>query len=201
MHVHGEELALDQIRLLRLAQTDGAVRVAHVHIQLLVVEDQLDLHVRIELQEFLDLVGEPALAETDCGRHAQFAAWLVSRLGQLHFDRFELQQNVMGGTIEQLTLFSQNEAARMAVEKLDANVLLESADLPANGGLRQVQLVGRMRERTRFGSRVKDTQLIPIQWHAVSLIGCITPQPRRRACARSNSVPPQARPCSPFRLP
>lgn len=168
MHVHGEQLALDQIRLLRLAQTNGAVRMAHVHVQFLIVEDQLDLHVRIELQELLDLVGEPALAETDCGRHAQLAARLVGRLGQLHLDRFELQQNVMGRAIEQLALFGQDEAARVAVEKLDANVLLESTDLSANGGLRQVQLVGRMRERARFGSRVKDTQLIPIQWHAVS---------------------------------
>lgn len=168
MHVHGEELALDQIRLLRLTQADGAVCMPHVHVQLLVVEDELDLHVGIKLQEFLDLVGQPALAQADRRRYAQLAARLVGRLGQLHLDRFELKENVMRGAVQQFALFGQDQTAGMAMEQLDADILLQCADLAADGGLGQVQFVGRMRERSRFGSRVKNTQLVPVQWHAAS---------------------------------
>ncbi|MGO7373970.1 LysR family transcriptional regulator, partial [Rhizobium ruizarguesonis] len=46
-----------------LEQADRAVGMTHVHIHFLVVEDQLDLQIGIELQEFMDLVGQPALAE------------------------------------------------------------------------------------------------------------------------------------------
>lgn len=168
MHVHGEELALDQIRLLRLAQADGTVSMTHVHVQLLVVEDQLDLHIGIELQELLDLVGQPALAEADRRRHTQLAARLVGRLGQLHLDRFELQENVVCGAVKQFALFGQDQPASMAMKQLDADILLECADLTADGGLGQMQFVGCVRERSRFGSRVKNTQLVPVQWHAAS---------------------------------
>ncbi len=74
--MHREQLALDQVRLLRLAQADGAIGMAHVHVQLLVVEDQLHLHVGVKRQEFLDLVGQPALAEADGGGDAQLAEGL-----------------------------------------------------------------------------------------------------------------------------
>ena len=68
-----EQLALDQVRLLRLAQPDRAVCMAHIHVHFLIVEDQLDLHVGIKLQKFLHLVGQPSLPKSDRGRDPEFA--------------------------------------------------------------------------------------------------------------------------------
>ncbi|MNE62417.1 hypothetical protein D3C80_1576960 [compost metagenome] len=52
----------------------------------------------------------------------------------------------MGGAIEQFALFSQDQAAGMAVKQLYAHVLFKGADLAADRRLGQMQLVGGMRE-------------------------------------------------------
>ncbi len=110
MHVHGKQLALDEIRLLRLAQADSAVGMAHVDVQLFVVEDQLDRHLRIELQEFLHLVRQPALTEADGCGHAQLAGRFFRRFGQLHLHGLQLQQDVMRRAVEQFALFGEDQA-------------------------------------------------------------------------------------------
>ena len=48
MHMHGEQPALDQIRLLWLAQANGAIGLPHVHVELFVVEQQLHLDIGIK---------------------------------------------------------------------------------------------------------------------------------------------------------
>ena len=71
MEMHGEQPALDKVRLLRLAQPDGAVGLAHRQVEFLVGEDQLQLDVRIEIEEFRDALGQPAGAEADGRGHPQ----------------------------------------------------------------------------------------------------------------------------------
>ena len=80
--MHGEQPALDQVGLLRLAQPDRAVGLAHGEVELLIGEDQLQLDVRIELEELLDALGEPAGAEPDRGGHPEHAGRPVLGLGQ-----------------------------------------------------------------------------------------------------------------------
>src|SRR5258708_32951094 len=58
------------------------------------------------------------------------------------------------------TLF--RSAAGMAVEQRYRELLLQRADLPRNGRLRQPELFAGMREAARFRRRVKDLQLVPI---------------------------------------
>ncbi len=72
----------------------------------------------------------------------------------------------MGRAIKQFALLGQDQPAGMPVEQLGADVLLQCTDLTADRGLGQMQFVGRMRERSGLGSCVKDTQLVPIQWHS-----------------------------------
>ena len=135
---------------------------AHVDVQFLVVEDQLDLHVGVKRQEFLHLVGQPALAETDRRGDAQLAGRLVGVLGQLNLDAFQLHQHFMGGAIKNFALFGEDQAAGMAMKQLDADILLERAHLAADGRLGQMQLVGRMGERSRFRRRMENTQFVPV---------------------------------------
>ena len=59
MEMHREEAALDQVRLGRPAQAQGDVGLAHGEVELLVGEDQLDPHVRVEVEELADALGEP----------------------------------------------------------------------------------------------------------------------------------------------
>ena len=63
--MHGEQPALDEVGLLRLAQPDRAVGLAHGEVEFLVGEDQLQLDIGIEVEELLDALGQPAGAEAD----------------------------------------------------------------------------------------------------------------------------------------
>ena len=80
--MHGEQPALDEVGLLRLAQPDRAVGLAHGEVELLVGEDQLQADLGIELEEFLHALGQPAGAEPDGGGHPQHAGRPVLGLGQ-----------------------------------------------------------------------------------------------------------------------
>ena len=60
MEMHGEEPALDQIRLLRLPQADGAIRLAHRQVELLIGKDELHLDLWIEVEKFRNAVGQPS---------------------------------------------------------------------------------------------------------------------------------------------
>ena len=48
--MHGEQPALDQVRLLRLAQPDRAVGLPHREVEFLIGEDELQLDFRIEIE-------------------------------------------------------------------------------------------------------------------------------------------------------
>ena len=80
--MHGEQPALDQVRLLRLAQPDGAIGLAHGQVEFLVGEDELQLDIGIEVEEFRHALGQPAGAEADRGGDPQHAGRPVLGLGQ-----------------------------------------------------------------------------------------------------------------------
>ena len=75
--------------MLRLAKSDGAVGMAQVKVQFLIVEDQLKLHVRVLLDKLRRAVGKPTLPEANGGRHAQLSGWRVFALGQPYPDAFQ----------------------------------------------------------------------------------------------------------------
>lgn len=63
VHLHREQLAPDEIALLRLSRPHRDVRDAHGQIHRLIVEDDLDADVRIEVQELADALRHPDRAE------------------------------------------------------------------------------------------------------------------------------------------
>ena len=50
MEMHGEQAALDEVGLLRLAQPDRAVGLAHGEVEFLVGEDELQADLGIEFE-------------------------------------------------------------------------------------------------------------------------------------------------------
>jgi hypothetical protein len=56
----------------------------------------------------------------------------------------------------------------MAVEKGGLQLALESADLAADGGLAQAQIVTGAREAARFGDRIENPDFVPV--HGVPLM-------------------------------
>ena len=58
-----EQLALDQVRLGRLAGADRHVGLAHRQVEVLVGDDQRDADVRIERGEFVEPRNQPVDAE------------------------------------------------------------------------------------------------------------------------------------------
>ena len=90
------------------------------------------------------------------------ALGLVLAFGQLGFGHRQLGEDLMRRPIEQLTLFGQDEAARMAVKQRDIEAFFQRADLPRHGRLAQIQRFSRMREAAGLGHGMEDTQFIPI---------------------------------------
>ena len=80
--MHGEQAALDEVGLLRLAQPDRAVGLPHGEVEFLVGEDQLQTDLGIELEEFRQPLGQPAGAEPDGRGDPQQAGRPVLGLGQ-----------------------------------------------------------------------------------------------------------------------
>src|ERR1700730_881641 len=82
VEVHGEQLALDEVALHRLAQADRHVRLAHGEIELLVGEDQLDADVGIELEELAEARCPPTAGEAEGGGDLELAVRLVAAVGK-----------------------------------------------------------------------------------------------------------------------
>src|SRR5260370_165055 len=73
-----------------------------------------------------------------------------------------LHEHVMRGAKQQIAVLGENKAAGMAVEQRHRELLLQRADLPRHGGLRQAELLAGMRKASGFRGRVKYLQLVPI---------------------------------------
>ena len=75
---------------------------------------------------------------------------------------FELHEHVVGGSVEQLALFGEDEPARVPVKQRHRELLLEGAHLARHGRLREAEVLARVGEAAGFGSGVKYLQLVPI---------------------------------------
>ena len=95
--VDGEQLALDEVRLDRLAEAQRHVGLAHGEVEFAVVEDEAQADARIELEELVDALGQPGRAEADGGGDAERAARLFAGLGEGRAHRLELDQHLVGG--------------------------------------------------------------------------------------------------------
>ena len=116
MEVHGEQLALDQIRLRRLAQTNGNVGLAHGEVELFVGGDQRDVDFRIEIEEFAEPRRQPVHSDAGRGRDLELAVRPFAAVGEFGARRFQLHEHFMRRAVEHIALFGEDQAARMAVE-------------------------------------------------------------------------------------
>src|SRR6185437_8302515 len=64
--------------------------------------------------------------------------------------------------VEQIALLGEDQAARMTMEERHRKAFLERADLPADGGLAEVQRFAGMGEAARFRHSVENSELVPI---------------------------------------
>ncbi len=170
VEAHREQLALDQVRLRRLAGADRDVGLAHRQIEFLVGHDQRNPDLRIERGEFAEPRDQPVDADAGRGGDLEVAARPLAAVGQFGARRLQLHEHVMRGAKQQVALFGQDQAAGMAVEQRDRKFLLQRADLARNRRLRQAELLAGMREAARFRRGVKHLQLVPI--HVGKSVAC-----------------------------
>ena len=74
----------------------------------------------------------------------------------------ELVHDLARRAEQHLALLGQHQAAGMAVEERDLQLLLERADLPADGRLAHAQRLTGMGEAAGLGGGMKDAELIPV---------------------------------------
>ena len=114
--MHRKQLALNEIRLGRLAQPDGDIGLAHRQIKLLVGGKERDVDLGIEVGELAQPRSEPMHTKADCGLHLQLAMRLLATVGELGARRLQLHEHFMRGAVKQFALFGEDQAARMAME-------------------------------------------------------------------------------------
>ena len=69
----------------------------------------------------------------------------------------------MDRVVEKISLFRRNQPPRVAVKQADTKRFFQHADLPANGGLTEIQAFASMSETSSFGDCVKNPQFVPIK--------------------------------------
>ena len=168
MEMHRKETALDQVGLGRAAQADGYIRLPHGKIELFVGQDQLDPDIRVKVEKLRDALGQPDRAEADRGRHLQLARGALAGLDEAGLGGLEPHAHVAGGPEQQVALLGEDQAPGMAVEQGSLQLALERADLAADSGLAQAQIVTGAREASRFGDGVENPDLVPV--HGIPLM-------------------------------
>ena len=133
--MHGEQLALNEIRLRRLAQPDGDVGLAHGKVEFFLGGEQRDADVRIELEEFAEPRRQPVNADARRRGDAQIAIRSLAAVGQFRPRRFKLHEYVVRGAIQQFALLGEDQPARVTVKQRDGELLLQRAHLARDGRL------------------------------------------------------------------
>ena len=131
----GHQLPLYQIGLTRWLHADGDIGLTHGKIKFLVIEDQRQFDFRIAFQEFIDARSQPGRAKGHRGGDFQRAARPFLGFTNAGFGHGKLGKDVMGGAIQQLALFGQNQATGMAVKKRNLDAFFKRADLSADSRL------------------------------------------------------------------
>ena len=184
--MHGEQPAADEVGLHRLAQAQRHVRLPHAEVEFLVRQQQLQLHLRIELDEFAEARREPVGAETEGRRDPEFAGRLLAAVDQPAAHRVELEDDVPHRAEQHFALFGEDQAARVAMEQRRAEVGFERADLPADRRLAQAQRFAGVGERAGVGGRLENAQLVPV--HDVSPGPCRLRSPLVRVTRGARAV-------------
>ena len=161
-----DQMALDQIRLARRRHADRDIGLPHRQVELGIVDHEGDLDLGIEVEELADARGQPSRAERHRRGDLERPLRPVLRFGDQAFGHRQLGEHLARRAEQQLALLGQDQAAGMAVKQRHAEAFLERADLPADGGLAEVQRFAGMGEAARLGDGVKHPQLVPI--HPVS---------------------------------
>ena len=160
--MHGEQPAADEVGLHRLAQPQRDVGLAHAEIEIVVGQQQLQLHLGKEIDELAEPRRQPVGAERQRRRHPKIAVRLVAAVDQPAAHRVELQRDVVHGLEQRLALLGEDQAARMAMEKRRAEIAFERADLPADRGLAEAQRFAGVGKRARLGGGLKNAELVPV---------------------------------------
>ena len=160
--LHVEQRTPDQLALLRLAGPDRDVGRAHGDGDLLVGEHQLDADVGIELEKLAQALRDPHRAEPDRRGDLQIAGRLGGGVGQQRLGGRELVHDLAGGAEQHLALLGQHQAARVAVEQRDLELLLQRRYLPADRRLAHAQRLTGMGEAAGLGGGMKDSELVPV---------------------------------------
>lgn len=160
--MHHEQLAPDQIVLRGWLETNGDIGLAHAEVQLLVVQDELQPDVRIKIGELIEPRRQPEHAERHGRRHPQIAARFPARICQQDFRRSEFHEHVLRRAVEHFALLGEDKPARVPVKQRRIQLAFERADLPAHRRLAHIERLTRMGEAAGLGSRMENSELIPI---------------------------------------
>src|SRR5690606_9414018 len=140
-----------------------------------------DLDFRVKLQKVLDLRCQPGRAEGHGGRDLQWSLRAILALAEHRLGHDELDEDLPNRVVQQLSLFGEDQASRMAMEQHHSEAVLQCVDLPADRRLTEIQGLAGMREATGLRHRMENAQLVPVH---------PTPAPQSRSGPRSPQVKP-----------
>ena len=105
---------------------------------------------------------QPGGPEAHRRGYLQPAGWLFLAFGQQCLGDCQLGEDLTHRPVQCLALFSQDQAAGVAVEQRNLKRFLQCRDLARNGRLAQAERVSGMREAACLRHGVEHTQLVPV---------------------------------------
>jgi hypothetical protein len=138
-HPHRHQPLADQVGLRRLLQPDRHVGLPHRQVQHAFFQDQVDLQIGELLVEFRQAGGQPERPEAGRRGDTQLSEHLFLAVPDPRRRRIQPLHHGPRGVEQKLSLFGQNQPARMAVEQRGVERFLKPADLAGYRRLRQVK--------------------------------------------------------------
>jgi hypothetical protein len=123
------------------------------------------LHPWVARPELAHQRGQPVIAGVALGGHAHEPGAVGREAPDLVFRVAQRLQHRGRGAEQPLACRSQQHPSARAQEELRAQGLLERPELPAEGGLRQVELGRRATEAARGRDRLHELQVADVQDH------------------------------------
>ena len=127
------------------------------------MENQFNVDLRVEVEEFRDAVGEPDAADPDSRRDLEISGRPLICFVQSLARRLYAQADVLRGSEENITMLGQDQAAGVTMEERNVQIALEGADASADGGLVQVELFSGPGKASSFCHGKEEFDLVPIQ--------------------------------------
>ena len=143
----------DQGGVFEIGDANGDVEPFFQEVDQSIVEIDVELEVGVAFEEVVDRIREMTLAEAQGSSDAQPTRQCTVLLADRKLGVLEIVDQPFGPLVQQPTACGQTQSPGGALEELDTKPALQLTEPPADGGLGDLEALGRRRQGSSFDDR------------------------------------------------